>query len=217
MDRRVVRIVLLVVGLLLALAAIVGAVVYLGRSQASKVGAPGSGSPTSATLSTATSPAPAAAQPTTAAPQPSDGLPTPVAESAATANDVSHQATRIIKLGVADGGASTVTLDYVQFLTGAAADKAAKAHGTTVENGYYIVNDNKKLRVFPVASDVSIVLHPGNGPQDSRDFTLAEFKSLVSSGEATYGGQLFGWDDVTTYYVDVKNGKVVRIENLWTP
>jgi hypothetical protein len=217
MDRRVVRIVLLVVGLLLALGAIVGAVVYLGRSQANKAGAPASGSPTATTLSAAASSTPAASTAASPVPEPAAGLPKPAVKEDPSANDVTHQATRIMKMGVADGGASTVTLDYVQFLTGAAADKAAKAHGTTVENDYYIVNDNKKLRVFPVASDVAIVMHPGNGPQYSRDFTLAEFKSLVSSGEATYDGQLFGWDNEATYYVDVKNGKVVRIENLWTP
>jgi hypothetical protein len=166
------------------------------------------------TAQSATSATPA---PPTPKPAIVGSVPTPLGKPDLTSDDVSHQATNITKMGVADGGASTVTLDYVQFLTGAAADKAAKAHGTTVENDYYIVNDNKKLRVFPVASDVSIVLHPGNGPQFSRDFTLAEFKKLVSTGEATYGGQLFGYDDVTTFYVDVKFGKVVRIENLWTP
>ena len=91
------------------------------------------------------------------------------------ANDVTHQATFIKKTGVADGGDHTMTFDYVQFLTGSAAIHAATAHGDTVDNDFYVVNDNPKLRTFPVSSGVLIKLHPNDGPQYSRIFDLAEF------------------------------------------
>lgn len=133
------------------------------------------------------------------------------------ANDVSHQATFITKNGVADGGDPTLTFDYVQWLTGSAATKAAKAHGDTVENDYYVVNDNPKLRTFPVAPSVVIVLHPGNGPQYSRTFTLDEFKSLMAAETATYAGRFYSWSPETTYYVTIKNGKVTRIDHQWVP
>ena len=134
-----------------------------------------------------------------------------------TANDVTHQPTFIVKTGVADGGGSTITLDYILYLSGAAAEKAAKAHGDTVENDYYIVNDNKMLRTFPISSAVVIVLHPANGPQFHRTFTLAEFKALMSSHTAAYGDKNFDWSPQTPYYVNVKNGKVTRIEQQWVP
>jgi hypothetical protein len=140
----------------------------------------------------------------------------PVKPKSLTANDVTHEATFITKAGVANGS-PTLTFDYVQFLTGAAAMKAAAAHGDTVENDYYVANDNTKLRTFPVAAAVVIKLHPGDGPELSRNFTVAEFKSLISGGSATYGGKTYDWSAETTYYINVKNGKVTRVENQWVP
>jgi len=125
----------------------------------------------------------------------------------------------------------------VQFLTGTAATKAAVAHGDTAENDYYVVNDNPKLRTFPVSSAVVIKLHPANGPSYSRIFTFSAFKALISAHSATYGGKTYDWSSETTYYITVatyggktydwssettyyitvKNGKVARIEQQWVP
>lgn len=131
--------------------------------------------------------------------------------------NVTHQPTWIVKSGVTDKGAHTLTCDYVQFLTGSAAEKAAKKHGDTVENDYYVVNDNSAKRTIPVAAGVTIVLHPGDGPQFKRTFTLAQFEDLMDSTFATYGGKTYMWSDDTTFYVNVKNGKITRIENQWVP
>jgi len=133
------------------------------------------------------------------------------------ANDVTHEATFIKHTGVADGGTHTMTFDYVQFLTGSAAVHAASAHGETADNDFYVVNDNPKLRTFPVASAVLIRLHPAEGPQYSRIFTLAEFEDLITSGSHNYGGRSYGWNSQQTYYINVHHGKVTRIENIWTP
>ena len=163
---------------------------------------------TSTSVATTTPPA------TTTSPKPPTVTP---AKPSVNANDVTHQATFITKNAVADGGSPTLTFDYVQFLTGSAADKAAKAHNDTVENDYYVVNDNKKLRTFPVSSAVVIVLHPGNGPQFHRNFTWAEFKSLMQTHTATYGGDMYDWSAETIYYINIKNGKVTRVEQQWVP
>jgi hypothetical protein len=133
------------------------------------------------------------------------------------ANDVTHQATFIKKTGVADGGAHTMTFDYVQFLTGSAAIHAATAHGDTADNDYYVVNDNPKLRTFPVASSVLIKLHSNDAPQYSRIFDLSEFEDLMTSGTQNYSGRSYGWNAQQTYYINVLHGKVTRIENIWTP
>ena len=133
------------------------------------------------------------------------------------ANDVTHQATFIKKTGVADGGDHTMTFDYVQFLTGAAAVKAAAAHGDTADNDFYVLNENPKLRTFPVSSGVLIKLHPSNGPGFSRIFTLDEFESLITDGPHTYGGNNYGWSAEQTYYINIKHGKVTRVENQWSP
>jgi hypothetical protein len=140
----------------------------------------------------------------------------PVKPKSLTADDVTHEATFITKTGIGKV-VPTLTFDYVQFLTGAAATKAAAAHGDTVENDYYVANDNTKLRTFPVSSAIVIKLHPGDGPELSRNFTFAEFKSLMAGGSATYGGKTYDWSAETTYYINVKNGEVTRVENQWVP
>jgi len=138
-------------------------------------------------------------------------------KSTLTAGDVAHQATRITKNGEAGGGDHTLTLDYVQFLMGAAAETAAEARGTTADNDYYVVNDNTKLRTFPVDSGVVIKLYWAGSPTVSRIFTFAEFKSLMATGRATYGGKRYDWSKLETYYVTVKNGRITRIEQQWVP
>ena len=133
------------------------------------------------------------------------------------ANNVTHQATFITKTAVNGVDIHSMTFDYVQFLTGPDAVKAATAHGTTADNDFFVVNDNPKLRTFPVASGVVIRLHPANGPQYSRVFTLSEFESLINTGPHTYGGMEYHWFSEQTYYINIKSGKVTRIENQWTP
>jgi hypothetical protein len=148
---------------------------------------------------------------------PVDTKPKPVTKPVPTIPSVTHQPTWITKHWVASGGVRTLTCDYVQFLTGKAAIKAAKAHGDTVENDYYIVNDNKLKREIPVAAGVTIVLHPGDGPQFKRTFTLSQFEDLMDSETATYGGKTYSWSNEMTFYINVKNGKITRIENQWVP
>jgi len=205
----------------LGVAVAIGATLFLGqyRSMPSGTSAVNAGA-TSATsiVGAGSTPTPT----TTPSPVVTPPTPPPAKSSAATqtsltANDVTHQATFVTETGVADGGADTVTFDYVQFLTGAAAQKAATAHGDTVENDYYVANDNPRLRTFPVASSVAIVMHPGEGPQYHHNLTLDQFKALVASGSAVYAGQHYNWHNKMTFWINVKNGKVTRIENQWVP
>jgi len=76
--------------------------------------------------------------------------------------------------GVTDGQVEgqqvqVVSFDKVDFLTGDAAVKAAIAHGdapagaTSIDDDYYIVNDNKLIRLLPVIPDgVVSVIHDGS-------------------------------------------------------
>jgi hypothetical protein len=110
-----------------------------------------------------------------------------------------------------------IDLDYVQLLTGPAAETAAAAHGDEVTNDYYVVNDNKKLRTFPVSKSVVVVLHPGEGAEYKHTFSFADFRTLYeTSNEKVVGGRHYLIAD-SLFYVTMKNGVVTRIENLWTP
>jgi len=68
-----------------------------------------------------------------------------------------EQYTAIITDVKESGGAYVITVDYVQFVMGDEAKKAAEANGDTVSaNGLYIVNDNPLTRERPVASGLSV-------------------------------------------------------------
>lgn len=54
------------------------------------------------------------------------------------------------------GGGRAVRVDLAYFLVDEAAEEAAADHGDEVFNGYYIVNDNPKLRTVPIASDAKV-------------------------------------------------------------
>lgn len=140
----------------------------------------------------------------------------PAAKPAATSEDGVHDT--FIKELIKVGGARLV-LDYAQLFTGKEAwDEAAK-RGKTAENDFFVVNDNKKLRTFPVAGKLKIVLHPAEGPNYSRNFTIAEFDGLLESGGTrVYGGRHYYANAADVLYkVTIESGKVVRVENVWTP
>jgi hypothetical protein len=75
-----------------------------------------------------------------------------------------------------------LTFDRATLLTGAAASSAAKAHGKTVEDDYFIVNDNPLIRTLPVSPSVVVVgsenLTGGVGPTPS---TLTTLETWVSA------------------------------------
>lgn len=215
-NRRKGLIALVVVAAVLGAGLVGGLVVLVGQSMFASKGVTAL---PSSTLASATPAVVATVTPTVVT---TPAVTTPPAASTVkpetnTDGDVTRQPSFITKYGKDDEGVRTLTFDYVQFLTGTAAEKAAAKKGDTVENDYYVLNDNTKKRTFPVASDVSIVLHPGEGPDYKRTFTFTEFRALMDDGSATKGGKNYTWSAETLFYVNVKKGKVVKIENLWVP
>ncbi len=204
---------LVVLGVLL-IAAVGGVAFLLGRGSAP--------APTTTTTTTASAAVTTPAPPATSTPAPpsSTGVPSssskPEETSPAASEDGKHAT--LVKSVEGSPGAYKATLDYVQFFMGKQAWTEAAKRGDTAENDYYVVNDNPKLRTFPVSADVEIVLHPGNGPQYSRTFSMDEFLALLNAGTSrTYGGMTYTLDPRTVSYVTIKDGEVVRIENIWVP
>ncbi len=195
----------LIVVVVLALIGTAGVVGY-------KLGRGDSPSPAAITVPATSTPTPAESKSTTTPAS------SPAEEPAAsTSEDVAKQATLISAIS-GSPGSYKAKLDYIQFLTGKDAENAAAKKGEEVVNDYYVVNDNPKLRTFPVSSGVEIVLHPGDGPQYSRTFTMAEFMALRAlDGEKTYDGKTYNISPGEMYYFTIKNGEVVRIENIWVP
>lgn len=114
-------------------------------------------------------------------------------------------------------GVSYIVADYIQFLTGKKAFEAAKKHGdldTTyddkgnvsdvfVDDDYYIVNENDKLRDLPLSENVVIELHS----------TDEHKPGLVKVSVADFGKKL----PDAPYLLTISNEKVIEITQVYVP
>jgi hypothetical protein len=104
-------------------------------------------------------------------------------------------------------GDTAVRMDLVEFLTGDAAAKAWKkkypdSDEETPPNDYFIVNDNTKVRILPLASSVVVKVVGANVPAADKKIPLAD---------------LDGFLDNTLFWFTVKGGKVSQIEQQFLP
>ncbi len=110
-----------------------------------------------------------------------------------------------------DATRSTVTVDVVQFLTGAAAEKAARDDGKEAFD-YYVRNQNTKLRTLGYAPSVKVVVNTltasetGSSTKDTT-ITLARLQAFLAKGEA----------QKRLFYVVLKNGIVTTIHEQYLP
>jgi hypothetical protein len=113
------------------------------------------------------------------------------------------------------GGASILRIDYVQFLTGGEAADAAAAHGdeSPPPNDYYVVNDNPKIREFPIQPGIPVTVVTNNdGTSDAAGHTipLSQWIAALSGPHAlAFKGSL--------YWVTITNGTVTNIEAQYAP
>lgn len=112
-------------------------------------------------------------------------------------------------------GNYVMSIDYVQFLTGGEAADAAALHGddSPPPNDYYIVNDNPKIRDFPVQPGIQVfVVTNSDGTSDANGhvITLAQW---VAALRGPQGSEFMS----TLYWVTVTNGTVTKIEAQYLP
>ncbi len=121
-----------------------------------------------------------------------------------------------IVLGVTNsGGTNILRIDYIQFLTGGEANDAAAAHGdeSPVPNDYYIVNDNPKIREFPIQPGIPVVVvttPDGLSDPDGHTISLPEWIAALSGPHANAFKAGF-------YWVTITNGTVTAIEAQYLP
>ncbi len=130
----------------------------------------------------------------------------------------------VIKEVWVDGGVRKIKIDYVDFLTGAAADAAAVAAGEIapgehVDNDYYVSNVNPKLRTFVVSNSVHITTYSRVMPIDAADppvswNTFSGFWNLIGPQLPEDMGLFEGlWWIERSSTTDA----VVSIEQQWVP
>lgn len=112
------------------------------------------------------------------------------------------------------GGSYTLSIDFVEFLAGDEAVAAAKEHGGEVSGGgLYIVNDNPKVRDYPVQADITVrvTTRPdGTVDQLGTVLSLSDWaKGVNGSAKSAYTSG--------TYIVTLTNGTVTALEQLYLP
>ena len=112
------------------------------------------------------------------------------------------------------GGSYVLSIDFVEFLAGEDAAAAAKEHGDSVSgSGLYIVNDNPKVRDYPIQADITVRV------TTTPDGTLTQLGEVlpVSTWASGVNGSAKSAYTSGTYIVTITNGTVTAIEQLYLP
>jgi hypothetical protein len=113
--------------------------------------------------------------------------------------------------------AAMLTFDLAYLLTGDEANKEAARRGypTPVDNDYFIVNDNPKLRTLPLADDVELRLLDWKHCCDTFfDGDLARFAGSFERTKYPAGNYK---GTFSAYELTVENGVVIRVDEHFFP
>jgi hypothetical protein len=94
--------------------------------------------------------------------------------------------------------------DLAYFLTGADAATAAAEHGDVVENDYYIVNDNPRLRTIIAHGDTEVLVLADDGGSPDHEATNVADYAVDRRPD-------------TGVWVTIENGVATRIEEQFVP
>jgi cell division protein FtsB len=117
------------------------------------------------------------------------------------------------------GGRYYLDIDYIQFLTGEAANEAAREDGEigpgeTVPNDYYIRNVNPKIRTFLIDNNVEVFIQTIPGPEMTIEFVgkkstdFASFKQRFETENASRN---------MPHWITLEDSVVVKIEEQYVP
>ncbi len=120
-------------------------------------------------------------------------------------------------------GKNYLSVDYIQWLTGAEAEKAMREDGQCPKTGecivyddYYIRNQNPLIRTFPVAPDAEILAHDfskttyGDGNWNE-SWTFSRFSQYFNSKDGN-----FYWSAVP-FHVEIGNNEIIKITEQYIP
>lgn len=111
-----------------------------------------------------------------------------------------------------ENGSARVTFDLAYFLTGEEGQQAAADHDDEFANGYYIVNDNPRLRTLPIAEDVDVEYIPSGFCCELQPGNIdAWLESILETSPTDYDGKNVPW------WFTVEGGQITRIEQQYLP
>jgi hypothetical protein len=202
MDERMKRNLLIVGAVVLALLSIgSGALIALSNGDGSAAAA----SPTpSVTATDEPSVEPTETPSGSATPEPSESE-SPILEDG-------HHFVFVEKAMFLPDGSTRVRVDLAYFLTGTQGEEAAADHGDEFVNGYYIVNDNPRLRTLPLADEVEVEYIPVGACCDLQPGNIdAWLESINETNQTDYDGKNVPW------WFTVEGGEITRIEQQYLP
>jgi hypothetical protein len=109
-------------------------------------------------------------------------------------------------------GRTRVRFDLAYFFQGERAEREAAERGDEVVSGYYIVNDNARLRTLPVADDVEVEYIPATQCCELQPGDIdAWVEAVLDANPTDYPGTNAPW------WLTVEGGQITRIEQQYLP
>jgi hypothetical protein len=117
------------------------------------------------------------------------------------------------RASTSDDGETRVRFDLAYFLTGEEGEEAAADHDDEFANGYYIVNDNPRLRTLPLADEVEVGYIPASQCCDLQPWVIDDWLEAIglSTNPSDYPGKNVPW------WFTVAGGEILRIEQQYLP
>lgn len=123
-----------------------------------------------------------------------------------------HHFVYVTSANRSESGMTRVRFDLAYFYQGQRAEREAAERGDQVVSGYYIVNDNPRLRTLPMADDVEIEYIPASQCCELQPGNIdAWLEAVLATNPTDYPGTNVPW------WFTVKGGKITRIEQQYLP
>lgn len=173
-------------------------------------------SPTTTSIAPSTSPSTA---PSTSEPESDAGaVATAPPATAPAVAPVLEDGRHPVYLTVLDTSARTVEFDLIQFLTGDEAvvawDAAHPDEPGGPPNDYFIVNENARLRMLPLADDVTVTVPSFEGDGlHAESIPFAELPARLADNPMPDEGRL--WPN--PFWLTVENGTVTAMDEQYIP
>ncbi len=154
---------------------------------------------------------------TTTAAEPSDDTTSPDAPTKTPSKSTSEKQIGFITNISEEAGKYTLTIDYVEMLTGKAAQDAHIADGRGPIDGelFYLRNQNKRLRTFPVSSKVKVVMWTWNMESEGVKATSIPWGQFFD----VMPGGVNPQDRFKSipYWVTITDGAISKVEEQYLP
>jgi hypothetical protein len=111
-----------------------------------------------------------------------------------------------------ENGTTRIRFDLAYFYQGQRAEREAAERGDEVVSGYYIVNDNPRLRTLPVAEDAEVEYIPLSQCCELQAGDIdAWVEAVLETNPTDYGGTNVPW------WFTVEGGRITGIEQQYLP